>query len=117
MIRPRLDLGVRSLIPDWKDLFSTKHLGADVGAGLTVACIAIPLSLAIALASGVAPAIGLVTAIVAGIVCALFGGTPLQVSGPAAAMAVLVASIVHERPERLPELKAELQELGWNVRS
>lgn len=96
MIRPRLDLGIRSLIPDWKDLFSTKHLGADVGAGLTVACIAIPLSLAIALASGVAPAIGLVTAIVAGIVCALFGGTPLQVSGPAAAMAVLVASIVQE---------------------
>lgn len=65
-------------------------------AGLTVACVAIPLSLAIALASGVAPAVGLVTAIVAGIVCALFGGAPLQVSGPAAAMAVLVASIVQE---------------------
>lgn len=75
-------------------MFSGKNLRDDVVAGLTVACIAIPLSLAIALASGVAPAVGLVTAIVAGIVCALFGGTPLQVSGPAAAMAVLVATIV-----------------------
>ena len=35
----------------------------------------------------------------------------------AGAEAALIASIVHERPERLPELKAELQELGWNVRS
>lgn len=96
MLRPRLDLGIRGLVPDWKSLFSPKDLGADLGAGLTVACIAIPLSLAIALASGVAPATGLVTAIVAGIICALFGGTPLQVSGPAAAMAVLIASIVQE---------------------
>ncbi len=96
MLRPRLDLGVRSLLPDWKELLSTKHFGADLGAGLTVACIAVPLSLAIALASGVAPAVGLVTAIIAGIVCAIFGGTPLQVSGPAAAMAVLIASIVQE---------------------
>ncbi len=93
-LRPRLDLGVRSLLGEWKELFARKHFGADLAAGLTVACIAIPLSLAIALASGVPPAVGLVTAIVAGIVCALFGGTPLQVSGPAAAMAVLVASIV-----------------------
>ncbi len=96
MLRPRFDLGIRGLVPDWKALFSPKDLGADVGAGLTVACIAIPLSLAIALASGVAPAVGLVTAIVAGIVCALFGGTPLQVSGPAAAMAVLIAALAQE---------------------
>lgn len=96
MFRPRFDLGIRNLIPDWRALFSRQHLGADLGAGLTVACIAIPLSLAIALASGVPPAVGLVTAIVAGIVCGLFGGTALQVSGPAAAMAVLVATLVQE---------------------
>jgi len=77
-----------------RDLFSKKFLKEDLIAGLTVACVAVPLSLAIALASGVSPAIGLVTAIVAGFVCALFGGTPLSVSGPAAAMAVLIASIV-----------------------
>lgn len=91
-IRP--DVGISRLLPEWKGMFSKKHLRDDLVAGLTVACIAVPLSLAIALASGVAPAVGLVTAIVAGIVCALFGGTPLQVSGPAAAMAVLVATIV-----------------------
>lgn len=96
-LEPRIDLGIRRLIPEWKALLSPRDLRADIVAGLTVACIAIPLSLAIALASGVAPAVGLVTAIVAGIVCALFGGTPLQVSGPAAAMAVLVASIAQEQ--------------------
>jgi carbonic anhydrase len=96
ILAPRPDLGIRRLLPDWKAMLSREHLRDDVVAGLTVACIAVPLSLAIALASGVAPAVGLVTAIVAGIVCAVFGGTPLQVSGPAAAMAVLVAAIVQE---------------------
>lgn len=77
-------------------MFSRTYLERDLAAGLTVACVAVPLSLAIALASGVAPAAGIVTAIVAGIACSLFGGTPLQVSGPAAAMVVLVASIVQD---------------------
>lgn len=95
-LQPRPDFGVRSLLPEWRQLFVRKHLGADVAAGLTVACVAIPLSLAIALASGVAPGVGLVTAVVGGLACALFGGTALQVSGPAAAMAVLVAAIVQE---------------------
>lgn len=93
----RLDLGLRALLPEWRALLSTRDLGADLAAGLTVACVAIPLSLAIALASGVAPAVGLVTAIVAGVVCAAFGGSHLQTSGPAAAMAVLVATIVQEQ--------------------
>lgn len=87
-------LGIPGLIPEWKKLFSTKYLTQDIFAGITVAFLAIPLSLAIALASGVPPAVGLVTAIVAGIVCALFGGTPLAVSGPAAAMSVLLADTV-----------------------
>lgn len=84
----------KQLWPEWKALFSKRYLKEDLIAGLTVACVAVPLSLAIALASGVEPAIGLATAIIAGFVCALFGGTPLAVSGPAAAMAVLLASIV-----------------------
>ena len=88
------NLGIDKLWPEWKALFSKKYLKEDLVAGLTVACVAVPLSLAIALASGVEPAIGLATAIIAGFVCALFGGTPLAVSGPAAAMAVLLASIV-----------------------
>jgi carbonic anhydrase len=96
LFEPHLDLGLRRLVPEWRRLFTTKNLREDVVSGLTVACIAVPLSLAIALASGVAPGVGLVTAIVAGIVCAIFGGTPLAVSGPAAAMAVLIASIVED---------------------
>jgi carbonic anhydrase len=90
----RLDLGLRSLLPEWKSMLARDGLKDDVVAGLTVACVAVPLSLAIALASGVPPAVGLVTAIVAGVVCALFGGTRLAVSGPAAAMAILVGTIV-----------------------
>jgi len=91
---PNVLLGIPNLVPEWKKMFSTKYLSNDVFAGITVAFLAIPLSLAIALASGVPPAVGLVTAIVAGIVCALFGGTPLAVSGPAAAMSVLLADTV-----------------------
>lgn len=90
------NLGIKSLLPEWKAFFSTKYLTADLIAGITVAFIAIPLSLAIALASGVSPGTGLVTAIIAGIVCALFGGTRLTVSGPAAAMAVLIAANVEQ---------------------
>lgn len=88
----RTDLGIRRLLPEWRALFRRDHLREDVIAGLTVACVALPLSLAIALASGVPPAVGLVTSIVAGVVGALFGGTPLAVSGPTATMAVLLAA-------------------------
>jgi carbonic anhydrase len=92
----RFDLGIRDLLPEWRSLFSTKFLKEDIFAGMSVAFVAIPLSLAIALASGVPPSVGLITAIVASIVCALLGGTPLAVSGPAAAMSVLVADVVYE---------------------
>lgn len=94
-MRPyNFDLGIPTLIPEWKKCFQKRYFWDDLAAGATVACVAIPLSLAIALASGINPEIGLVTAIIAGIVCALFGGTPLSVSGPAAAMAVLLSSMV-----------------------
>lgn len=90
--RVQWDLGAKRLCADWKSLLTTRDLKADVLSGLTVACVAIPLSLAIALASGVPPVVGLISAIVGGLVCAIFGGTPLAVSGPTAAMAVLIAS-------------------------
>lgn len=96
MFVPTLNLGIPQLITEWRTMFSKRYLLQDLIAGLTVACVAIPLSLAIALASGVAPEVGLVTAIVAGITCALFGSVPLAVSGPAAAMAVIVASVVQD---------------------
>jgi carbonic anhydrase len=90
----RWDLGVSSLRGPWRHAFSTDGLREDAVAGLSVALLAIPLSLAIGLASGVPPGVALVTAIVGGMIAATFGGTPLAVTGPAAAMAVLVASIV-----------------------
>ncbi|MEO5969528.1 MAG: bifunctional SulP family inorganic anion transporter/carbonic anhydrase [Bdellovibrionia bacterium] len=93
---PKFNLGIPFLLPEWKKLLSPQYLKEDFVAGTLVACVAIPLSLAIALASGVDPTVGLVSAIVGSIVCALFGGTPCAVSGPAVAMAVLVASIVQD---------------------
>jgi len=84
------------LMSDWKKMLSPQYLLADTMAGITVAFIAIPLSLAIALASGVSPSVGLISAIIGGIVCGLFGGTNLAVSGPAAAMSVLIATIVEK---------------------
>jgi carbonic anhydrase len=90
------DLGLSRLLPEWKSFFTTQYLLADTIAGITVAFVAIPLSLAIALASGYPPGAGLITAIIAGIVCALFGGTKLAVSGPAAAMAVLIGTNVEK---------------------
>ena len=68
----------------------------DVIAGIIVAIIALPLSIALALASGVGPEKGIYTAIVAGFVIAFFGGSRVQISGPTAAFATIVAGIVAE---------------------
>ncbi len=66
----------------------------DVVAGIIVAIIALPLSIALALASGVGPEQGIYTAIIAGFVIAFLGGSQVQVSGPTAAFATIVAGIV-----------------------
>ncbi len=66
----------------------------DVVAGIIVAIIALPLSVALAIASGVGPERGIYTAIVAGFVIAFLGGSRVQVSGPTAAFATIVAGIV-----------------------
>jgi len=100
VITIRADLGFRALLTEWRAMFRREHLRADVLAALALVCVAVPLSLAIALASSVSPSVGLVTAIVGGILCALFGGTPLAVSGPAAAMAVVMGSIVEQHGAR-----------------
>ena len=65
-------------------------------AGLTVGIIALPLSMALAIASGVAPQHGLYTAIVAGIITALSGGSKVNISGPTAAFVVVLLPIVHQ---------------------
>lgn len=66
----------------------------DLTAGLIVAIIALPLSIALALASGVEPACGIYTAIAAGFFVALLGGSRVQIAGPTAAFATVVAGIV-----------------------
>lgn len=76
--------------------YSKKQLISDIGAGVIVAIIALPLSIALAIASGVSPERGLYTAIVAGFVIAALGGSRVNISGPTAAFATIVAGIVAE---------------------
>jgi len=73
---------------------NSKQLVSDIVAGIIVAIIALPLSIALAIASGVSPEKGLYTAIVAGFVISLFGGSRVNISGPTAAFATIVAGIV-----------------------
>ncbi len=74
--------------------YNKKQLVSDIVAGIIVAIIALPLSIALAIASGVSPERGLYTAIVAGFVIALLGGSRVNISGPTAAFATIVAGIV-----------------------
>lgn len=74
--------------------YSLQQLGKDLTAGLIVAIIALPLSIALALASGVTPEQGLYTAIVAGFFISMLGGSRVQIAGPTAAFATIVAGIV-----------------------
>ena len=70
------------------------HWRGDLTGGLTAAVVALPLALAFAVASGVDPKAGLYTAIVAGIIAAVCGGSPVQITGPTGAMAVILVGIV-----------------------
>lgn len=74
--------------------YGVAMLRADALAGLTVAIVALPLSMAIAIASGVGPERGLFTAIVGGFLVSLFGGSRFQIGGPAGAFIVLVLACV-----------------------
>lgn len=74
--------------------YSLKQFGMDAVAGVIVAIIALPLSIALALASGVNPENGIYTAIVAGFLISFFGGSRVQIAGPTAAFATIVAGIV-----------------------
>jgi len=71
-----------------------RQIPRDIVAGIVVAIVALPLSIALAIASGVGPEQGLYTAIVAGFIIALLGGSAVQISGPTAAFATIVAGIV-----------------------
>jgi len=74
--------------------YEGRALLADVVAGVTVALVAIPLSIAIAIASGATPAQGLVTAIVAGFLISALGGSRVQIGGPTGAFIVVVHGVI-----------------------
>lgn len=74
--------------------YTKEQFGKDLIAGIIVAIIALPLSIALAIASGVGPEAGIYTAIVAGFLVSFFGGSRVQIAGPTAAFATIVAGIV-----------------------
>lgn len=84
--RPRLLADLRG--------YDRARLGRDVGAGLTVGIVALPLAMAFAIASGLPPQAGLWTAIIGGLLVSALGGTSVQIAGPAGAFIVIVYGIV-----------------------
>ncbi len=76
--------------------YNRQRLAGDVGAGLTVAVVALPLAMAFAIASGLAPQAGIFTAIIAGLLISLLGGSRVQIGGPAGAFIVIVYGIVQQ---------------------
>jgi SulP family sulfate permease len=90
----------------FREGYDLRKLQADAMAGLTVAIVALPLSMAIAIASGAPPERGLYTASVGGFLISALGGSRFQIGGPAGAFIVLIATIVerHGYPWRAADL-------------
>jgi sulfate permease, SulP family len=88
------ELFTPKLVTILQERYSLGFLKADALAGLTVAIVALPLSMAIAIASGVGPERGLFTSIAGGFVVSALGGSRFQIGGPAGAFIVLVAATV-----------------------
>src|SRR5438128_5498086 len=89
-----LELFTPKLVTVFREGYGFADLRADALAGLTVAIVALPLSMAIAIASGVGPERGLYTAIIGGFLVLLLAGSRVQIGGPAGAFIVLVAATV-----------------------
>jgi sulfate permease, SulP family len=85
------------LVSSLRDGYTGTNFRKDVMAGLTVAVVALPLSMAIAIASGLPPEKGLIAAIIGGIIISALGGCRFQIGGPAGAFIVLIATIVEKR--------------------
>jgi len=88
------ELYTPKLVTILREGYSLGDFRADAIAGLTVAIVALPLSMAIAIASGVGPERGLFTAIIGGFLVSALGGSRFQIGGPAGAFIVLIAAVV-----------------------
>jgi sulfate permease, SulP family len=84
------------LLTIFREGYTRKQFYADLGAGVTVGIVALPLAIAFAIASGVKPEQGLYTAIIAGFVIAVLGGSRAQISGPTGAFIVIIYGIVQQ---------------------
>src|ERR671912_1131479 len=91
-----IELFTPKLFTVLREGYGLEDFRADMIAGLTVAIVALPLSMAIAIASGVSPDRGLYTAIVGGFLVSALGGSRFQIGGPAGAFIVLVAATVQQ---------------------
>ncbi|MCV3765310.1 SulP family inorganic anion transporter [Rhizobium sp. TRM95796] len=91
-MRPDDEVFAPKLWSVYQEGYGFDRLRADLVAGLTVAIVALPLSMAIAIASGVTPAMGLYTAVAGGFLVSAFSGSRHQIGGPAGAFIVLVAA-------------------------
>ena len=84
------------IVAVFREGYSLKQFYSDLAAGTTVGIVALPLAIAFAIASGVKPEQGLFTAIIAGFVISLLGGSRAQISGPTGAFVVIIYGIVHQ---------------------
>jgi SulP family sulfate permease len=91
---PRWHLFIPKLITVLREGYGAAALRADLVAGLTVAIVALPLAMALAIASGTTPDKGLVTAIVAGFLISALGGSRFQIGGPTGAFVVVVYDVI-----------------------
>ena len=76
--------------------YNKKTFAADIMAGIIVGIVALPLAIAFGIASGVSPEKGIITAIVAGLVISLFGGSKVQIGGPTGAFIIIIYGIIQQ---------------------
>src|SRR5574343_855342 len=89
-----MKIAFRPKLLDCLPSYSRAQLGKDITAGITVGVLALPLAMAFAIASGCSPTAGIWTAIVAGLLTSLFGGSRVQIGGPTGAFIPIVYGIV-----------------------
>ena len=92
-LRANLASQIRYLSEDWRRAFYVQSISSEVLAGLTVAAVAIPLNVALAVACGLPASSGLISGAIGGAIAGMLGGSALQVTGPAAALNLMVLQI------------------------